>query len=142
MCVQRVRPRASSSAPRRVVMVRGGRGALEHHGRAGDDAADERGEADEAAGREAGRGAGAVGTAKLFRSGRAQLVHLPEGFRLEGDEVRIRRHGEAVVLEPIAADWDWLDALFGGLDEDFRRAAAEEPGDAPERPAVDRFFGR
>lgn len=87
-----------------------------------------------------GRDAGATRTAKLFRSGRAQLVHLPDGFRLPGDEVRIRRHGEAVVLEPIAADWAWLDELAGELDEDFRRAAEEGPGEAPERPAVDRFF--
>ena len=59
---------------------------------------------------------------------------------LPGEEARIRRHGEAVVLEPIAADWAWLDELAGELDEDFRRAAEEGPGDAPERPAVDRFF--
>jgi antitoxin VapB len=91
--------------------------------------------------RKAGRSE-AVVTAKLFRSGRAQLVHLPEEFRFAGDEVRIRRHGEAVVLEPVAADWVWLDALAGELDEDFRRAVEEEPGDAPERPAVDRFFRR
>jgi len=88
----------------------------------------------------AGRDARAVETARLFRSGRAQLVHLPEGFRFDGEEVRIRRHGEAVVLEPVAADWGWLDTLTGELDEDFRRAAEEGPGDAPERPEVDRFF--
>lgn len=88
----------------------------------------------------AGRDARVPETAKLFRSGRAQLVHLPDGFRFDGEEVRIRRRGEAVVLEPIAADWVWLEALAGELDEDFRRAAEEEPGDAPERPEVERFF--
>jgi len=92
------------------------------------------------ASREAERGAGTAGTAKLFSSGRSQLVQLPEEFRFAGTEVRVRRHGEAVVLEPVAADWAWLDALAGELDEDFRRAAAEEPGDAPGRPEVERFF--
>lgn len=83
---------------------------------------------------------GAAATAKIIRSGRAQLVHLPEAFRFAGEEVHIRRQGDAVVLEPVAADWAWLDALAGELDEDFRRAAEEGPGDAPGRPAVDRFF--
>jgi antitoxin VapB len=90
--------------------------------------------------RNAGHGSSTVPTARLFWSGRSQFVHLPEGFRLTGDEVRIRRQGEAVVLEPAVADWAWLDALAGGLDEDARRAAEESPGEAPERPAVDRFF--
>jgi antitoxin VapB len=92
------------------------------------------------AGRKAERAADAIVTAKLVRGGRAQFVHLPDGFRFDGDEVRIRRHGGAVVLEPIPAGWDWLDALVGELDEDFREAAKESAGDAPERPEVERFF--
>ena len=79
-------------------------------------------------------------TAKLFWSGRSQAVRLPKAFRFEGDEVRIRRRGNAVILEPIATDWAWLDALGGRIDEDFRRAAEEAPPEAPERPEVDRFF--
>lgn len=90
---------------------------------------------------DAGQDAGGPRTAKLFRSGRAQLVHLPDGFRFDGEAVRIRRHGAAVVLEPIAEDWAWLDAFSGEpLDEDFQRAAEDAPGEAPERPEVDRFF--
>lgn len=44
-------------------------------------------------------------TAKLFWSGRSQAVRLPKEFRMEGDEVRIRRQGAAVILEPVASDW-------------------------------------
>jgi antitoxin VapB len=92
---------------------------------------------------DARRRAGIAQRAKLFRSGRAQLVHLPEGFRFDGEEVRIRRRGDAVVLEPMAADWAWLDALAAeGVDEDFRRAADEHEGDAEERPAMDGLFPR
>lgn len=81
--------------------------------------------------------------ARVFRSGQVQLVHLPEGFGLEGEQVRIRRHGRAVLLEPLEVDWDWLDALpDGGLDEDFRRAADEGEGAAEERPAMERLFAR
>jgi antitoxin VapB len=39
--------------------------------------------------------------AKLFRNGRSQAVRLPRDFRFEGSEVRIRRQGESVVLEPV-----------------------------------------
>lgn len=78
-------------------------------------------------------------TAKLFWSGRSQAVRLPKDFRFRGKEVRIRRHGSAVVLEPLAEDWGWLDAIAGQLDDDFARAADEEP-QQQERPALDEIF--
>ncbi len=79
-----------------------------------------------------------MGTAKVFWSGRSQAVRLPKEFRFEQDEVRIRRHGQAVILEPIAADWMWLDALVGSVDEDFEQAAAAKP-DQQQRPELDFF---
>ena len=42
-----------------------------------------------------------MGTAKLFRNGRSQAVRLPKEFRFEGEEVSIRREGEAIILEPL-----------------------------------------
>lgn len=68
-----------------------------------------------------------VETAKIFRSGRSQAVRLPKDFRFEGNEVRIRRHGNSVILEPIAQDWAWLDAIVEPLDDDFMRGVAEQP---------------
>ncbi len=64
-------------------------------------------------------------TAKVFWSGRSQAVRLPKAFRFDTDEVRIRRHGAAVILEPIPRDWAWLDALIGSVDADFAQAAEE-----------------
>jgi antitoxin VapB len=77
--------------------------------------------------------------AKLFWSGRSQAVRLPKAFRFAGDAVRIRRHGAAVILEPLPDDWGWLDALTGQIDEDFAQAVAE---DVPQqdRPALDDLF--
>ncbi len=43
-------------------------------------------------------------TAKLFLNGRSQAVRLPRDFRFEGDEVRIRRVGDGVLLEPVISD--------------------------------------
>ena len=77
-------------------------------------------------------------TAKVFWSGRSQAVRLPKEFRFEGDEVRIRRHGCAVILEPVAHDWRWLEALIGPVDEDFAAAAAEQPA-GQLRPELDFF---
>jgi antitoxin VapB len=42
-----------------------------------------------------------MATAKLFRNGRSQAVRLPKEFRFGGDELSIRREGEAVILEPL-----------------------------------------
>ncbi len=51
-------------------------------------------------------------TAKLFKSGRSQAVRLPRAFRFEGQEVRVRRFGLGVLLEPAQIDPDtWLEAL-------------------------------
>jgi antitoxin VapB len=77
-------------------------------------------------------------TAKVFWSGRSQAVRLPKEFRFKTNTVRIRRHGQAVILEPIAQDWTWLDALIRPLDDDFEQAASEQPV-AQERPELDFF---
>jgi antitoxin VapB len=79
-----------------------------------------------------------VETAKIFWSGRSQAVRLPKEFRFDADEVRIRRHGSAVILEPIANDWAWLETVTGPVDEDFAKAATEQP-DEQERPELDFF---
>ena len=73
-------------------------------------------------------------TAKLFRNGNSQAVRLPQEFRFPGSEVRIRREGDAVVLEPvIASTKEWFAAIdrYSGSDAfegDWRnqRKAREE----------------
>lgn len=39
--------------------------------------------------------------ARLFINGGSQAVRLPKEFRFEGDEVRVRRLGQGIVLEPV-----------------------------------------
>ena len=63
--------------------------------------------------------------AKIFWVGRTQVVQLPQGYRVSGDEVRIRRRGATVILEPIPKDWTWLSKLVGTIDDDFAQAAQE-----------------
>ena len=66
-------------------------------------------------------------TARLFWSGKSQAVRLPREFRMEGDEVRIRRDGTSVILEPVAKDWRWLDDIAGNFSEDFFAAGRSQP---------------
>jgi antitoxin VapB len=40
-------------------------------------------------------------TAKIFMRGRSQAVRLPKEFRLPGKEVRVRKVGDKVILEPL-----------------------------------------
>jgi antitoxin VapB len=57
-----------------------------------------------------------TGTAKLFMHGRSQAVRLPKAFRLPGTEVRVRRVGRGVLLEPVVTDEDRFKAIFAELD--------------------------
>jgi antitoxin VapB len=77
-------------------------------------------------------------TAKIFWSGRSQAVRLPKAFRFDTGEVRVRRHGNAVILEPIARDWEWLDEVIGSLDDDFVQSATEQPAEQS-RSVLDYF---
>jgi len=56
------------------------------------------------------------GVAKIFKHGRSQAVRLPKEFRLEGDEVRVRRFGRGVLLEPIKPDIEHIRAIFAEID--------------------------
>jgi antitoxin VapB len=52
--------------------------------------------------------------ATLFRNGGSQAVRLPREFRFPGDRVRVRRHGNGVLLEPVITD---VQAWFAALDQ-------------------------
>ena len=65
-------------------------------------------------------------TAKIFWSGRSQAVRIPKEFRFQSDLVHIRRHGNAVILEPVANNWTWLDELCGDLCNDFVQETNEQ----------------
>ena len=74
--------------------------------------------------------------AKIFRTGRSQAVRLPKEVRFEEDqaEVRVRREGNRVILEPLD---EWPEAFLAALGgcPDF----PEPPKRTPLREARDRF---
>lgn len=60
-------------------------------------------------------------TAKLFTHGRSQAVRLPNDVRFGGEEVRVTRVGDKVILEPLeSAGMPW--------------ALIDQTGDSPFMP--------
>jgi antitoxin VapB len=80
----------------------------------------------------------AMDIAKVFWSGRSQAVRLPKQFRFDTDAVRISRRGNAIILEPIPRNWDWLETILVPFDEDFVKATEEQLPEQ-ERPDLDLF---
>ena len=80
-----------------------------------------------------------VKTAKIFRHGRSQAVRLPKEFRLPGTEVRVRRVGRGVLLEPIGMPFD-VDAWFAKLDEYLDEPFMPEGRQQPPMPAARKIF--
>lgn len=78
--------------------------------------------------------------AALFNNGGSQAVRLPREYRFEGSAVRISRHGNGVLLEPVqkpdwpAGYWERLTALAAELPDDFVRPEALSAG--PDRAAL------
>jgi antitoxin VapB len=80
-------------------------------------------------------------TAKLFKHGRSQAVRLPKEFRLPGTEVRVRRVGRAVLLEPLDEPFDvkaWFARLDEYLDVPFMEEGREQPPMPPDRAIFDK----
>jgi antitoxin VapB len=77
---------------------------------------------------------GDIETAKLFKHGGSQTVRLPKHFRLPGNEVRVRRLGRGVLLEPIDRSIEDIKAIFAEID---RLGGADFlPEGRPEQPAM------
>ncbi len=78
-------------------------------------------------------------TAKVFWSGRSQAVRLPKDYRFDVEEVRIRRSGNAIILEPITEDWEWPAKVIEPLNGDFDQAVGIFPPselESPDAPSV------
>lgn len=58
-------------------------------------------------------------TAKLFQNGQSQAVRLPKEFRFEGDQVYIKKVGNATVLIPTENPWESFFDSLNKFSEDF-----------------------
>jgi antitoxin VapB len=75
-------------------------------------------------------------TAKLFKNGRSQAVRLPKEFRFRGDQVRIRRSGKGILLEPYFDLKSWFVELDKLSHEELLPDGRRQPA-APPRKVFD-----
>jgi len=66
-------------------------------------------------------------TAKLFQNGSSQAVRLPKAFRIPGNEVKIFKNGNQIILEPIEPTWDSLFDSLSEFPEDFMEEGRNQP---------------
>ena len=65
--------------------------------------------------------------AKLFKNGNSQAVRLPKAFRIPGNEVKIFKKGNQIVIEPIETTWDSLLESLSEFPEDFLKDGRNQP---------------
>jgi antitoxin VapB len=73
-------------------------------------------------------------TAKLFKNGQSQAVRLPKEFRMAGNEVYIKKQGEAIVLLPKEKSWKPLFDSLSHFEKDLeieRKQPVEDQKRAP-----------
>ena len=63
--------------------------------------------------------------AKVFQNGRSQAVRLPKAFRFKGNEVKISKKGDMVILEPLGRS-RWPEGFWDAfpMDPDFKTPEA------------------
>ncbi len=71
-------------------------------------------------------------TAKLFKNGQSQAVRLPKEFRMSGNEVYIKKQGEAIILLPKENSWAPLFSSLNHFTKDFR-IERNQPGEDQKR---------
>jgi len=72
----------------------------------------------------------------MSETGTGKAVRLPKDFRMPGTEVRVRRIGRGVLLEPIDVPYDvkaWFAKIDEYLDEPFMADGRQQPPMPPQR---------
>jgi len=59
-------------------------------------------------------------TAKIFKNGNSQAVRLPKEFRVEGDEVVIKKMGDTILLMPKRYEYAALKSMLDRFEPGFR----------------------
>ena len=68
-----------------------------------------------------------MNTAKIFRSGNSQAVHLPKDFQFNVSEVEIYRRGDEVVLRKKLQNLSRVFDLLTDMSADFMEDGRNQP---------------
>lgn len=72
-------------------------------------------------------------TAKVFQNGRSQAIRLPKEFRVEGDEVYLKKTAEGFLV--ITRDpWDLFFEGVRELSDDFMAGGRRQPPPQKRKP--------
>ena len=58
-------------------------------------------------------------TARLFVNGRSQAVRLPKNCQFQGENVYIKKYGDAVILVPLDKKWEVFMHGLNSFSDDF-----------------------
>ena len=76
-------------------------------------------------------------TARVFMSGNSQAVRLPREFRIDDEEVIIRRVGSTILLTPLSDPWATFRESLSAFSEDYLSDGRQQPEtDDRDRPDV------
>ena len=76
-----------------------------------------------------------VDTAEVIELQGAQAIKLPDGFRISGDAVSIRKVGEAIILEPVKPR-TWPATFFDEIKIEDPAFQRPEQGPTPPSPIL------
>ena len=67
--------------------------------------------------------------AKVFKNGRSQAIRIPKEFRVDSDEVYIKKIGDTLIIKPKKSDkWDsFFDKLKEIDTKDFMKTREQPP---------------
>jgi antitoxin VapB len=68
--------------------------------------------------------------ARLFKNGQSQAVRLPKEYRFKGDQVLVKRVGNALVLLPLKEPWTPLFESLSQFSKDFMESR-KQPNQKP-----------
>ena len=74
-------------------------------------------------------------TARLFVNGRSQAVRLPKEYQFRGENVYIKKVGEAVILAPFDKEWEVFMHGLNSFSDDFMSEGRVQ-GNDQEREAL------
>jgi len=60
-----------------------------------------------------------MNTAKIFKNGRSQAVRLPKEYRIDADDVFIKKIGDVIMLIPKDKIWEAFRNSFDGFSSDL-----------------------
>ena len=67
-----------------------------------------------------------MATAKVFMNGRSQAIRLPKEFRVDVDEVHLRRTSEGFLVMP-RDPWEVFEEGIQELSDDFMSEGRQQP---------------